>query len=350
MATSIYEIKDSLIGKKIAIDDIVTSYSSKKESHKSAWAFLIKSQLSNLGLEVTVLTKEQNIHDFDVWMVVLPMEFQGTYNLFGGAGDEPAGRIQRLIDFTGKIYSINREMPDLGAFVQSRIKSCTDNWKSLDVSILSSRSNSVKTIDLTLKSNTFILGDSHSISAYVPGANISRNDGKTLFGILKEGMSSYIPEDTDHLITYLGNIDIRHHLCRQPNPIAATESLVYDYVQHLKSLKIPNISAVQLLPIEHEDRRIPKTGFYKGTPFYGSLEKRLEICQIFNKMLSIYLSLEGFDLIKWPNHWYQLSPREFADVYMEKPGSVHLSRKYYQYDFETGLKNTELKPKTSSLF
>jgi hypothetical protein len=35
---------------------------------------------------------------------------------------------------------------------------------------------------------------------------------------------------------------------------------------------------------------------------------------------------------------------------MEKPGSVHLSRKYYQYDFETGEKNPELKAKINSLF
>jgi hypothetical protein len=29
---------------------------------------------------------------------------------------------------------------------------------------------------------------------------------------------------------------------------------------------------------------------------------------------------------------------------------VHLSRNYYQYDFETGQKNPALKPKVTSLF
>jgi hypothetical protein len=348
--TSIYEIKDKLAGKKIAIDDVVTTYSSKKESHKSAWAYLLMSQLKSLGLDVTVLTKDGNIHDFDVWMVALPMEFQGSYNLFGGAGDEPAARIQRFIDFKGDVYCLNRQMPDVGAFAQSRMNSCTDNWKSLDVAILSSRSNNVESIDLTLNSEIFVLGDSHSVSAYVPGANISRNDGKTLFGIIKEGMQNYIPAGTKHLITYFGNIDVRHHLCRQPDPIASTESLVKNYVEHLKSLGMEKISVMQLLPIDHEERRIPKTGFYKGTPFYGNLEKRLEICRIFNNKLSIYLSEAGYEFIQWPSEWYKLSPKDYADIYMEKPGSVHLSRNYYQYDFETGKKNPALKPKVTSLF
>ena len=349
---SIYDVKEKLVGKKIAIDDVVTTYSSRPESHKSAWSYLLMSQLKSLGLDVVVLTKDGNIHDFDVWMVALPMEFQGSYNLFGGAGDEPAARIQRFIDFKGDAYCLNREMPDVGAFAQSRMNSCTDNWKALDVEILSSRSKSVETIDLTLNNGTFVLGDSHSVSAYIPGANISRNDGKTLYGILKEGIGTYVPQGTKHLVTYFGNIDIRHHLCRQADPVKATEELVKNYVDQLKTLNIEKISVMQLLPIEHEERRIPQTGFYKKTPFYGSLEKRLEICRIFNQKLSIYLSEAGFELIEWPIEWYNMSPKDYADTYMEKPGSVHLSREYYQYDFETGEKKKKPtpKPKVVSLF
>ena len=347
---SIYDIKDSLIGKKVAIDDVVTTYSSKPESHKSAWTYLLMSQLKSLGIDATVLTKDANVHNYEVWLVALPMEFQGSYNLFGGANDETAIRMQRLIDFKGSVYCLNRQMPDIGAFAKSRMNACTEIWKNLDVETLSTKSVETQTIDLTLKSDTFVLGDSHSVSVYVPGSNISRNDGKTLFGVIKEGMTTYIPEGTKHLITYFGNIDVRHHLCRQPDPVKATEDLVKNYVEHLKSLNIPKISAVKLLPIDHEERRIPKTGFYKGTPFYGSLEKRLEICRIFNQKLSIYLSEAGYELIEWPAEWYQLSPKDYADMYMEKPGSVHLSRKYYQYDFETGKKNPELKQKVTSLF
>lgn len=345
---SIYEIKDQLVGKKVAIDDVVTTYSSKPQSHKSAWSYLLLSQLKTLGIKADVLNKSQDVHEYDVWMVALPMEFQGTYNLFGGANDETAIRMQRLLDFKGKVYCLNRQMPDIGAFAKSRMKSCTELWKGLDIEALSERSKQTETVDLTLKSDTFVLGDSHSISVYVPGANISRNDGKTLFGVMKEGMQTYVPKGTKHLISYFGNIDVRHHLCRQPDPVKATEDLVKNYVEHLKSLGIPKISAVKLLPIEHEGRRIPKTGFYKGTPFFGSLEKRLQICQIFNKKLSIYLSEAGYELIEWPSEWYQIDPKDYADTYMESPGSVHLSRKYYQYDFETGERNPELLRKAES--
>jgi len=349
---NIYDIKESLIGKKIAIDDVVTTYSSKLESHKSAWAFLLASQLRSLGLNATVLTKSENIHEYDVWMVALPMEFGGSYNLFGGAGDEPAGRMQRFLDFKGTTYCLNREMPDIGAFANSRMKSCTDTWRALDVAQLTKRSIETPTIDLTLVTSTFVLGDSHSISAYQPGANISRNDGKTLFGALKEGFETYIPTGTKHLITYFGNIDVRHHLCRQADPVAAVESLVKNYAEHLKSLNIEKISVMKLLPIEHEERRIPQTGWYKKAAFFGSQEKRSQICQIFNEKLSIYLSGPGVEIISWPEHWYKMDPKEYADTCMEKPGSVHLSRKFYQYDFQTGEKNAELsvsKPEVKKL-
>ena len=98
---NIYDVLGDLKNKSIAIDDVVTTYSSKKTSHKSAWAYLLASQLKSLGLDVKVISKSDDIHKFDIWLVALPMEFGGSYNLFGGATDEPAARIQRFIDFKG---------------------------------------------------------------------------------------------------------------------------------------------------------------------------------------------------------------------------------------------------------
>lgn len=335
---------------KIAIDDVVTTFSDKKTSHKSAWTYMLKHQLNHVGLDCDVLTKNNNVHDYDAWFIVLPMEFQGSYNLFGGAQDDTAERMQRLLDFKGPIFCINREMPDIGKFAESRMKSCSQKWSELDTEKLSEISKNIKTIDLTLESDTFVLGDSHSVSAYKPGANISRNDGKTLYGILKEGMQNYIPEGTKHLISYFGNIDIRHHLGRQKDPLFSAITLAEDYIKHLETLNIPKITVVALLPIEYEERRIPKTGWHKGTPFIGTQKARTDIMIGFNQVARRLCEEKGWEFKEWPRHWYTTHPKEFADTYMEKPGSVHLSRQYYHYDFDSGEDNGELKQKTLSLF
>ena len=347
---NIHEIKEHLKGKRIAIDDVVTTYSSKLSSHKSAWSYLLKNQLEYVGLEVDVLDKSSDIHEYDVWMVALPMEFQGTYNLFGGATDEPAERIERFLDFKGEIYVLNREMPDVGSFVTSRIKSCSEKWAALNAEAITKKCESVETITLSLGTGTFVLGDSHSVSVYQPGADISRNDGKTLFGVMREGMGSYIPEGTKHLITYFGNIDVRHHICRQDNPEAAIQRIAIDYINHLKGLNIPKITIHSLLPIEFEGRRIPKTGFYKGTPFAGSQKERMAIMKIFNSKIKELGKQEGFEVLTWPEHWFSENPEEFANNYMEKPGSVHLSREFYYWDWNSKNKNQKLIKTVIGLF
>lgn len=347
---NVYKLIEELKDKKIAIDDVVTTFSSKKESHKSSWTYLLQSQLNYLNISADILTKKDNIHSYDVWLIALPMEFAGSYNLFGGAQDDTAIRMQRLIDFKGSIYCLNREMPDIGKFAESRMKSCSQIWSELDTKKLSEICKNTITLDLTIESNTFVLGDSHSVSAYKPGANISRNDGKTLFGILKEGMQGYIPEGTKHLISYFGNIDIRHHLCRQKDPLFSAITLAEDYIKHLETLNISKITVVALLPIEHEERRIPKTGWHKGTPFIGTQKTRTEVMIGFNQVTRRLCKEKGWEFKEWPRHWYTTHPKEFADTYMEKPGSVHLSRQYYHYDFDSGEDNKELKQKVLSLF
>lgn len=347
------EIKDILSrleGKKVAIDDVVTTYSSKLSSHKSAWAYLLQNQLSYLGVSADVLDKGSDVHQYDAWLVALPMEFQGTYNLFGGATDEPAERIKRFLDFKGEIWSLNRQMPDVGEFVKSRINSCSEGWKALDSDAISKKCESIEAITLKTGTGTFVLGDSHSISVYRPGADISRNDGKTLFGILKEGMENYIPEGTNHLITYFGNIDVRHHISRQEDPIVAVEKLTTNYINYLKGLNIPKISVHLLLPIEFEGRRIPKTGWYKKTPFAGTQQERTQTMKLFNQRVKELGTEAGFEILEWPEHWFSENPEKFANLYMEKPGSVHLSREFYYWDWKTGKQNPNLVKKTIGLF
>lgn len=352
MPSTIYQVLPLLQGKKIAIDDVVTTYSPKKESHKSSWPYLLSSQLRNVGLMTDVLSKNDDIMKYEVWLISLPMEFQGTFNLFGGATEEVAQRVKRLMEFKGKIYILNHDMPDIGEFVQSRMKGACEQWKSLDPVIYTEISKLIERVDVILESDTFIYGDSHAVSVYEPGANISRNDGQTLHGFLKKKDEFSFPDGTERIVFYMGNIDVRHHIFRQPDPMASVSDLVKRYAEFAAELKqkyeMNYVALVELLPIEHENRKIPKTGWYKGSPFFGSRQQRSEAVKLFNRLINEFSRDYGYDVISWPKEWYLMDPEKYADDYMERPGSVHLSRSSYIYDFDTGVKRNKIR--TTALF
>lgn len=351
---SIYDVLDSLRGKRIAIDDVVTTYSPKKESHKSSWPYLLSSQLRSVGLISDVLSKNDDINSYDVWFISLPMEFQGTFNLFGGASEGVAKRIKRLSDFKGNIYILNQDMPDIGGLIKSRWSSSCDEWKDLDPDLYTDLSNRIERIDLILRDDVFIYGDSHSVSVYEPGSNISRNDGQTLYGFLKKKDEFSYPNGTKNVILYMGNIDVRHHIFRQKDPMNAVDSLVREYAEFasnlIKNHGMNSVSLVELLPIEHEGRKIPKTGWYKGAPFFGAQKQRSKAVTEFNHLLNELSFVYGYNVISWPKEWYALDPEKYAELHMEKPGSVHLSRSSYQYDFETGVKNRKMRGSTVLFF
>jgi len=342
---------DSLKGKKVAIDDVLTTYSSRLTSHKSAWTFLIRNQLKHVGVDAEVLTKGEDILDYDAWLIVLPMEANkekasSLYNVFGGIKDEDADRVERLLTFKGDIFIVNDKMPRIEEFITARKKNCkSEKWSNFDVDLFANKVKSIETIDLLPESETVIFGDSHCVSTYIPGSHIIRFDSRTLGGMLMDKwiipgrVSHVIPSHTKNLVTYFGNIDIRHHLCRQANSEKFTKNLVKMYFDKLATLNIENISVVKALPIEHEGRKIPTTGYFKGAPFFGSREQRSEICRIFNNEIEEYAAKQNIGVIRWPKEWYEMDPQEYAETIMEKPRSVHISRQYYQYDFETNQKN-----------
>ena len=120
-----------------------------------------------------------------------------------------------------------------------------------------------------------VLGYSHTLAVYKHGFGLQRVDGKTLHGFLKDGIETYIKrEDLKELIFYAGNIDIRHHLNRQPNPLNTALSLIDRLETQLIALNVPKISVVCVLPIENELRKLPKSIMYKDKPFAGGWHER----------------------------------------------------------------------------
>jgi hypothetical protein len=335
---------ESNIDAKIGIDSLTGAITQKPWSHKGAWSRLLLSALKGLGLpNVSVLPKGAKWSDYDVIILEHGMEFDGTFNVYGGANDELAERIEQFLNYTGEILSYEVPMPDIGEFAKARSSSCTPRFAVMVAAqaALSEKSKAIKFFDAVDPSSHLVIGDSHSLSVWVPGAEIRRHDGKTLYGVLKDGLAALIgaPKNYTKITVYFGNIDVRHHLCRQEDPVKAAESLASQYAAQLRQLNELGIEieAISLLPIEDESRKLPKTGYYKGEPFAGSWTDRNGVRVIFNSLLK-QLSVDGdkkfFSVYEWPACFLDEGKLSF-DV-MERPKSVHVSPEWYRTNLETG--------------
>lgn len=340
--------------KRIAISALVGKLSSKPTSHKSGWAFHLANQLRHAGYKnVTVVTDNSawDVTKYDIILIEHGMEFKGNFNIFGGANDELYHQITRMFAPGIRMYSLHHDMPCVGTLIEKRLKTGSDLFKMLGGQIEDAKAicARIPRVDRIQKTDKLCFGDSHSFSQYTPGYMTERHDGLTLFGTLKRGIRTYVPEDIKALRIYLGNIDIRHHLMRQDNPSGALKKLMADYEQQLLGLGIGEIEVIQALPIENESRPLPKTGYYKGTPFAGSWAERTQLVKEFNSMVESMCDRNGWSTWQHPSVFKNATGELTFDV-MEKPKSVHIAREYYRWDLVKNEPNKKLEPVTQALF
>lgn len=278
---------------------IINNPSTSLNSHSAGWNEIIRKSIDENS---KILTEKDNWLEYDRLIINHGPNFKpGSFNIIGGISYEVKQRIDKLIECNNsgiKIFQI-------------------DGFQMKD--FLIKRKFSIRYEDhieeiIIEKKNKLLIGDSHSISVW-PGNdyNINRMDGKTLFGFLKN------PIKADFL--YFGNIDIRFHLCRQENPEQATRELVKRYIEFARSC---NAKVSCLLPIEHESRKLPGSGLYKGKKFFGSREQRSNLVDLFNNEL---LS-SGLQVNEWPSEWYT-NIEYFEKEVMEPKQSVHIRPKFY---------------------
>ena len=343
---------------KIAIDQVVGTISPRPTSHKAGWSWLWANQLkyyfAQLGegdVEIKVLHNEESWDGYDLIYLDHGMEFNGeSLNLFGGAQDEPALRLGRLLSVDPlSLVSLDRAMPDYGALGKGRLKACSNVWRNTDWDAITAACGKMdfmtqESMAEHIKLDHLALGDSHTFSMYKPGMAVCRNDGQTMFGALKRGLKSFIEPfgpQIKKLTLYFGNIDIRHHLMRQPDPAAALFAMLDEYEKQIKALNMDYVELISALPIENESRKLPKTGFYKGTPFAGTWEERTALVTIFNMRLEEICHCNGWEFYSHPNV-YKNEKGELDFEVMEKPQSVHLARLYYRWDLENDCPNPNL--------
>lgn len=342
---------------KIGIAALVGKLSPKPQSHKSGWAFKLANQLTSAGYtDVTVITDvvthwEDNFH---VMLLEHGMEFKGNFNIFGGANDDLYNQVVRLYSKGLRMYSLHHDMPCVGTLIEKRLKTGSELFKTLEDRIGEAKQicSQIPRVDRIEKTDKLCFGDSHSFSQYTPGFQTDRNDGLTLFGTLRRGIKSYIPENITELRIYLGNIDIRHHLMRQVNPSKALKDMMRMYEEQLNELQesgVGRIEVIQALPIENESRPLPKTGYYKDAPFAGSWAERTELVQQFNQMVREMCERNGWFTWRHPDVYLNTFGELTFDV-MEKPKSVHIAREYYRWDLVKNEPNSKLTKPTLALF
>lgn len=330
---------------KIAIDCIHYPISDRLASHRSSWARYWKwvLQTQNPDAEIDILKRgdESKWKDYDRVYFYQGMEWSGTLNIAGGIQDWHYDRFKAykelvdLSDSEGKIGLVSLEvpMPDYYELLKKR---------KIDLPYLKGLNTHVATAKLP-DSEDIVLGDSHSLSVmdskgkYV---KVYRTDFKTLNGALNLGIKNVHNIDWSKIkkvTLFFGMIDLRHHVMRHGG-FTAIDKLMERYETQIRELLNDDIKVelAEMYPMTPNDRKLPKSGYFEGEPFAGTIEERIGCVDYFNKKLSDIADRLKLDFYKQPEIFSL--PDGTMDVYfMEKPRSVHMSSEFYRFDLESGM-------------
>lgn len=296
------------------------------------WANLLNAQLvHNMSSPVKI---EKELAEQCKVYIDHGANFNGSLNLFGGLTRDIYNNWQELLIMRKcghKIYSLDIDMPDFGEMFRKRLNA-ESTYYLFDNSVCNEISdlcrNHIKRADYTnIAYKGITYGDSHSLAFSKKGDYVFKIDGSTLFSQLrKDWVNTFFDKQTHDVTFCFGSIDVRHHILRTGTEI---KKLARDYIDKVCEFNctydtVAEICAV--VPVEYEGRRIPKTGYYDGKPFTGSLESRKHITNEFNN----YIEQEYEKFVKPPGYWYTMCPELYAKEYMERGGSVHISPMHYR--------------------
>lgn len=298
-------------------------------SHVRGWASVWADQLN-----ATVDHKcSTNILNGSLVYIEHGVNFGGTLNLFGGAGQDIFEKIDRVMQCKN-VVSLDFDMPNWGEQLRKRIGNATtysgitEQWCDMLSSWCTSNVPSLKQENIDWLDGISV-GDSHTPAFSRINDVVLRTNGKTLFSSLRNGLKNEFRGMTPKgEITFsLGSIDIRHHLLRHDGGL---NDMIKEYVK--QGQEIENEYGVDVhysapVPVEYEGRKLPKSGYFKGTPFYGSRQERLDLTFRFIDLLNKY---SGNKVIMPPKQWYTMDGEKYAKTYMEANSSVHISPEYYR--------------------
>lgn len=325
MKANVLIVTSLIVKLRMMITNPISNIPVNKKSHVYGWA----KKWSDL-LDLKIDHKCEQYHK--TVYIDHGANFSGTLNLFGGANKDVFDRINRVMT-AENIISLDHEMPDYGKMLRKRIgakttyEGITESWCDR-LSVKCKWINSLKMEDLENAYDGITVGDSHTIAFANSGDVIFRNDGKTLYGAIKSGLKSFMRGiDAKNIpVTFsFGSIDIRHHLCRHEDN--KLRDLLEKYVEQAFSISEKPYFC-KPVPIEFEGRKIPKSGFYKGSPFYGSWKERHDMTGEFINILTELVSSKR--VVGPPPQWYMMDPEKYAKTHMELSSSFHIAPPFYR--------------------
>lgn len=314
---------------KVVIDGLTRSATTRPGSHKSAWSRLLKCQLETAGFQAYIANGDTSYETFDTLLLDNGRGFNGHNFLYSSLDDAVERRLARYAKFVGRddteVYSVNQPMPDIYAWCMSK-KYFKFTPEELQLK------QKVTHFDQVFSSSTAFIGDSHTPSVWLPGAELHAFDNKTLYNVLNtQTLMSLVGSHHVHVQFYFGNADIRHHLMRREDPVKAVQELVRDYAEQAVKVMTRGVQVVltELLGIEDESRKLPKSAYHKGTPFYGSWAQRNYLKEVFNCQLAFYCKQYGLGCYQHPSMFLGADGKLKFSV-MEKPSSIHISPEFYR--------------------
>ena len=304
--------------KKIGLIGFVTNVSTTLNTQGGGYhaivTSMVKQEYKNDIVEINPPPSLWNT--FDVLLISEGVNFvEGQLNLIGGPQPIHKEKLEAISNYKGEVIHLNSRF-DFN-LLNKRIK--LENVEFTQGTLQNIFNHHGR------NSRKCVIGDSHALSVWRPEYSLHFTAGKTLFGFLKDADAKLINEVFYNDVTlYFANIDIRHHLMRQENPEKATKELFNRYVDFASKINKPTI--VELLPIEHESRKLPKTGYYKGTAFYGSREQRSYLKDIANQIMKD----SEIPMITWPKEWDSNDGTKMLEI-LESKQSVHLKPINYKF-------------------
>lgn len=301
------------------------------KSHVRGWAM---HWAECLGCQIAL--KESDFRHADTLYWDHGVNFGGGLNLFGGVTDDIVRRLQNVVDFQGELISLDIPMPNYAEQLRKRIGQATCSphlTGSLIDAFEAKLAQSRYLTQVALQKPVVTIGDSHSTAFADKGSAVLRTNGQTLYGALKKGLIQQqidaLGYEPERVTLVYGSIDIRHHIGRQVDPDQAAISLAKSYAAAARQIQGDYLCKVEVaasVPVEHEGRRIPQTGFYEGSPFSGSREDRLRWTQAFKTVLCD----AGLNVAQPPEDWYTMDGKMYASTYMELSSSVHIAPMFYR--------------------
>lgn len=298
------------------------------KSHVHGWTQTWHEQLgSDINYKCT-----PKVTEYDTVYIDHGANFGGTLNLFGGADKSVYDKVN-IIASCKNVISLDHDMPQWGEQFRKRIgaastyEGITEEWCDA-LTARFANTQSLKQEDLQMDGIT--LGDSHTIAFARSNDCVLRNDGKTLHGALRQGIRTMFRDKPikGNITLCFGSIDIRHHLLRHKD--LNLESMIREYVNQGQSLEFTDNCDVYYatpVPVEFEGRRIPKSGFYKKEPFFGSWQERYDLT---NRFIDELYKQSGGKVVQPPKEWYTMDPEKYAKEFMEHGSSFHIAPPFYR--------------------